>query len=259
MKKIFPLHVLITISFLAACGSATPEPTATPLPPQPTNTPLPSATPAPTDTSTPLPTATATAEPSWTVIDKSLAAVDSWTNADVKLDFDVSIVDNTLIVIAPQDLYANPINTATHLELSTGDFGILFEMESGSADFAGLSLYGILAQDGEWWEGITRLDIGIKGGKVAVGYWNGTAPTPAVWSEFTVSGAFANRKIELGVQKLGDQFIILAKGNEIGQVNDPGLFNSNVVYFGVNVAPKNQLTLYSITVQENEGSPITIR
>jgi hypothetical protein len=173
------------------------------------------------------------------------------------LDFDMQIAEGVLIVAAPADLYANPILTAGSSLQAAGNFGVRFELEAASAEFAGLSLYGALAQ-GEWWEGITRLDVGIKTGKVAVGYWNGSSPTPAVWQEFAATGVFTNRRVELALRKAGEAFLVLANGRVVGQLPDPGLFSAGRVVFGLNVAPQNRLTLYSLSVEADNGAGVTV-
>jgi hypothetical protein len=217
-------------------------------------TPASTLTPGPTDTAFP---PTATLEPVWSVVESDLGTDPSWTADAVKLTFDMQIADGTLVVVAPADVYANPIDTAgPRLQLS-GDFGIEFELEASTADFAGISLYGALAQ-GEWWQGITRLDVGIKGGKVAVGYWDGTSPTPSVWVEFPAAGVYANKEVSLGIRKLGEAFIVLAGDHEIGHLPDPGLFASGTAYFGLNVAPQNRLTLYRLSVEDNHGTGVTV-
>jgi hypothetical protein len=239
MKSIRWLSCLLVPVFLIACVTTVPVPTPTQ---------------GPTATAI-LPTATV--EPVWAVVEIGLATDPSWTADPVRLDFDIQVVDETLVVTAPADLYANPIDTAGPYLQVTGDFGVAFELEVATADFAGISLYGALAQ-GEWWQGITRLDIGIKGGKVVVGYWNGTSPTPSTWVEFPATGVFANKRVELRLRKLGDEFIVLAGGREVGRLPDPGLFASGTVYFGLNVAPQNRLILYNLSVEDNHGSGVAV-
>ncbi len=217
---------------------------------------LPGPTPTRGPTATSLPP-TATVVPAWAVVESGLATDPSWTADSVRLDFDIQVVEEALVVTAPSDLYANPIDTAGPALVVTGDFGVGFELEASTADFAGISLYGALAQ-GEWWQGITRLDVGIKGGKVAVGYWNGTSPTPSVWMEFPATGVFANKRVELQIRKLGDEFIVLAGGREVGRLPDPGLFDLGVAWFGLNVAPQNRLVLYSLSVEDNHGTGVTV-
>jgi hypothetical protein len=213
-----------------------------------------------TETPTPLPTPlppTQTLVPDWQALPGDLAADPSWTSDPVRLDFDMQLVDEALVVTAPQDLYANPIDTAgPHLEFS-GDFAVCSTLESSTADFAGFSLYGALSQ-GEWWQGITRLDVGIKGGKLAVGYWNGSSPTPSVWQEFSAGGVFPNRKLDLCVRKLGQSLMVELGGRKAGEISDPGLFATGVAYLGLNVAPQNRMVLDSLTVEANHGSGVTV-
>ena len=225
---------------LAACNTATPPPTSTP---DPTTTPFPP---------------TATLEPVWETIGESLATDPSWTLDEVRLDFDIQVVDGTLIVIAPDELYANPIDTAGPHLAAAGDFGVIFEMEAATAEFAGISLYGTLAQGSDWWQGITRLDIGIKAGKVAVGYWGGDSPTPSVWQEYPAAGVYANRPVVLGLRKFGESLIILVRGREVGRIPDPGLVPSGVITFGLNVAPQNRLILSSLMIEDNHGQGVEI-
>jgi hypothetical protein len=219
--------------------------------------PSPPPTPTPAPTTTPLPP-TATLEPDWEEVNADLATDPSWTSDEVRQGFDIQVTDGTLIVVASNDLYANPIDTTgPHLEAS-GDFGITFVMEAATAEFAGISLYGTFARGSDWWQGITRLDVGIKAGKIAVGFWGGDSPAPSIWQEFPATGVYANKPVTIGLRKMGESLIVTVKGQEIGRLPDPGLITGNSVYFGLNVAPQNRLVLYSLTIEANHGQGVEI-
>ena len=202
--------------------------------------------------------ATIPPEVSWTVIGDNLALSPTWMDSTVRMDFDMQLTETALIAQAGSEAYANPINTAgPRIEFEQG-FGVSFEMEMLSGDFAGISLYGSLSE-GEWWQGIRRLDIGAKSGNVAIGYWDGSSATPIVWNEYPTSGIYGNHAFTLGVRATRNEFIVLKNGHEIGRMTNPDLFASGEVLLGLNVAPENQLTLYTLFVEAPDGNGVTIK
>ncbi len=137
-----------------------------------------------------------------------------------------------------------------------GDFGVSATIEVATETLASLSLVGTLPQpQAEFWRGLKRLDFGLQFGKVEVVLWTGDSPTP-------VGHAFAagqiDQPVQLGVRKVGDQLIFLAAGQEVGQLPDPGLFASGEVFLGVNVAPGNQLTIHSLSVETPDGAATNV-
>jgi len=151
------------------------------------------------------------------------------------------VTDSALIVSAG-DTYVTPINRETYLNVC-GDFAISAKLATNTQEFGGISFFGALPQ-GDWWQGIKRMDVGLVPGQVAVTIWTGASQNAVMSQGFRFIGSSSPAQVEL--RKVGGQFIIRVNEQEVGRVADPGLFEGGNVYLGANIAPHNQLTIYDI-------------
>jgi hypothetical protein len=167
----------------------------------------------------------------------------------------VNFVNGKLVIVAG-DNYSTIINESGFFLRIHGDFGVSATIEVATDALGAISLFGELPQ-GAWWQGIKRLDVGIRSNQVSVSIYDGTGPNPAMYRNFRSSGI--SRKVQLEIRKVGGQLIVDSNGAEVGRLNDPGLFVSGKVYLGANVAPKNQLTIHNLSVETKSGGEANVQ
>ncbi|UCF37373.1 MAG: endo-1,4-beta-xylanase [Acidobacteriota bacterium] len=121
------------------------------------------------------------------------------------------------------------------------DFGVLGALHASLQSNGSISIVGRFPAGPEWWRGLRRIDLGIESGQVFVQIFNNrsTPKSYAYLEPGTLSGL-----TELGILRRGTAFIILANGEELGEIPDEGIFVDNVAYLGSNVGPGNTLTVY---------------
>ena len=235
------LACLLAALLMAACTR--------PRPGLPTLPPLPAHTAAIQATATSLPSPTPT--PEWAPVPggENLVNSDSWACVP-----GVTPADGRLVIAAGHDSVTIVNEFGPHLE-AAGDFGLAATVEATTRRFAGITLFGALGQ-GEWWQGVKRLDLGTEAGQVIVAMWEGNSPEPTIRQEFPAAGLAG--KHQLGIRKTGEVFTLLAQGQPLGQVADPGLFTAGIIYLGANVAPGNELTIYALAAEAEEGQGVAV-
>jgi len=257
------IGLTLVVLLLGGCGGAQAGPTVTaqPLaaPSEPMDTPAPTLTltllpptDTPTPAATPTPTVTPTPQVQWIPVKGGENLIqDAFWECVPGVD-----VVNGKLVITTGSNYQTPVNQyGPHLEIHD-DFGVSATIEAATNDLVAISLFGALPQ-GEWWQGIKRLDVGISSSEVSVTIWDGTKPTPATSRSFRASGL--SRKVQLELRKVGSEFIVRANGVEVGRLDDPRLFIDGKVYLGVNVAPRNQLTVHSLSALAVQGREANVQ
>ena len=127
-----------------------------------------------------------------------------------------------------------------------GDFGISATVGGDTDQPADLALYGALPTGTEFWQGVKRLDIGLRGDRLVVSYLTGEK-RDATATRFTVPGL--SRPSKVGVRKVGPDLVFQVAGAEVGRIPDPGLLGSGVVHLGVNVGPKTTMTIADVAVE----------
>ncbi len=161
----------------------------------------------------------------------------------------VQVVDGRLVIEAG-DGYVTPIHgDGPYLQVS-GDFGLAATVQAATGDTAAIVACGVTPQ-GQWWQGVKRLDLGLETGQVSVHFWDGKSPEPAI-SRFYAARRLSDRT-QLEVRRIDDTLVFYVDGQEVGRLEDPGVFPDDKVYLGANVAPGNTLTIERLTVQARSG------
>jgi endo-1,4-beta-xylanase len=127
-----------------------------------------------------------------------------------------------------------------------GDFGVAATIGSDSDGAADLVLYGALPK-GEYWQGVKRLDVGLRNGRLAISALTGETRDPAIQRSLPTPGV--SRSGRVGVRKVGSDLVFRVNNAEVGRVADPGLFGAGVVDLGVNVAPHTTMTIADLAVE----------
>ncbi len=195
----------------------------------------------------PTPIVAPTAAPAeWVVVqsDEHLALHPSWRCLDgIDLGAD-------RLVARAGDHYLTVINEHGPYVTFQGDLMVEARMETAAGQWGALVLLGALPQ-GDWWQAMKRLDLGLQDGRVDATFWDGRSPEPR-WSQSWSAQGVAG-PTWVGLRKQSDQLLVMVNGREVGRLDDPGLFPQNSLYLGLNVQPNDMLTVYEIRVQTEKG------
>jgi endo-1,4-beta-xylanase len=168
----------------------------------------------------------------------------------------VKVEENGLVVPAGSD-YVTVLHEQGPVVEVDGDFGLRARMSlmpsSGSAFFVAC---GALPE-GEWWEGVKRLEYGLAPGGVSVLFWDGKTSQPAYSKTHAVPDLKGTTELEF--RRVGDQLVFYVNGSEVAQMADPGAFPENRFYLGANVPPGNLLTIEQLTVLASPGREGAVR
>jgi hypothetical protein len=183
----------------------------------------------------------------WTPIPggEDLIGDDSW-----KCRPGVKVVDHTLIAENTGDIFTIANTSGPHFQIQ-GDFGVSTTIEVATDNMAAVSLFGRLRDGRSWWEGISRIDLGLEAGQVAVDIMGGTGFIPSVSERFPAENL--SGPVELALRKIGAEFVVMANGKEVGRLADPGIFPDDIVYLGITVHPGNILTIHDLSVETERG------
>lgn len=172
-------------------------------------------------------------------------------------------VEDGDVIVASGDDYRAVTNLYGPRLVAGGDFAVVVEMSLGRQEPAGsdgiMAAFSLVGQPGlsDWWGGTRRLDVGIERegerAAVVVRYYDGASFMPRLAESFPVDDLPV--RVELALRRLDTTFVILAEGQEIGQVEDPGLFadSASGAYVGASLRPHTVLTLHRITVEAPPG------
>jgi endo-1,4-beta-xylanase len=171
---------------------------------------------------------------------QNLALDSSWISPNVTINGSRLIFTTTDKLIAPTN------RTGPHLEF-TGDFTVTttFEIAKLTTDYTAWQLTGALAT-GEWWHGLKRLDVAIRQGRVDINMYTGNVSTAVMTKSFPFPDL--TPKVQVVVSKSAQGLSVTVNDKVLGPLDDPVLFNAGVVYFGFQVPPNNQLTVYNLAV-----------
>lgn len=211
------------LAFVAACTPATP--TSVPVG-TPTGTAATAASPAPAD---------------WSVLPSAeLNRLVVGCLNDVEVAGDKAVIRN-----AGDGFVGGPSRLRPWIEAS-GDFGISATIGGDTDQPADLALYGALQTGAEFWQGVKRLDVGLRSDRLVVSYLTGEK-RDATATRFPIPGL--SRPAKVGVRKVGPDLVFRTAGAEVGRIPDPGLFASGVVALGVTVGPKTTMTISDVAVE----------
>jgi endo-1,4-beta-xylanase len=111
--------------------------------------------------------------------------------------------------------------------------------------------------EGEWWQGVKRLEYGIGPGQVTITFWDGSQPQPAFSERHAVAGL--EGEVELEFHRVGDTLTFYANEVEVAQMPDPGAFPEDQFYLGANVPPESRLIVEQIEVLAPRGREDEVR
>ncbi len=170
----------------------------------------------------------------------------------------VEVVEDRLVVSAEEEGYAAAINRDGLLIEGDGPFAIAADIEAAENTMASVSLYGKLS-DGEWWQGVRRLDVGVISDTVLAIVYDGTQPEPS--AVYDLGTTRTPRRVQWEVRVGNGSLAFLVAGREVRQAADPGMFIDGRVYLGVNVSPSNILTVHSLSalIPEGQEEGLTVR
>jgi endo-1,4-beta-xylanase len=163
----------------------------------------------------------------------------------------VDVVDGAL-VIGTGDTFRALTNTYGPRLRADGDFGISATLDAQHGGLAALSLVGRLSH-GDWWNETQRLDVGLGEEQVVVNFFDGTSFLPAASATFPMDAAAG--KVTLTLRRVGEAFVVLLDGEELGRMADPGALPDGTAYVGVSLQPQTTLTLHELVVEAPPGAP----
>jgi len=150
------------------------------------------------------------------------------------------------VLRSPGDGFAGGLTRLRPWLEARGDFGLSATIGGDTENAADLSLYGALPQ-GEYWQGVKRLDVGLRVGKLVISALTGEKREPAISQAFPAPGI--SRPANVGVRKIGPDLVFRVGGTEVGRVTDPGLFAAGVVHLGLTVGPRTTMTISDLAVE----------
>jgi endo-1,4-beta-xylanase len=136
-------------------------------------------------------------------------------------------------ILRAGDGYAGGVTRLRPWIQARGDFGIAATIGGDTESAADLNLIGTLAR-GAFWEGVKRLDIGLRGGGLAVSVYTGEKPEPSLSRSFPTPGV--SRPAPVGMRKVGDELVFRVAGAEVG-------------HLGLTAGPRTTMTISDLTVE----------
>lgn len=155
-----------------------------------------------------------------------------------------TMADGTVAIAAGNEFRAY-VNIYGPRLITQGDFSVAVTLSAAQENLAAFSLVGRLGES-SWWDQGRKLDVGLENGQVIVNYYNGASFMPNVTQTFAADGLSGKVKLEL--RRVGAEFIVFAKGKEVGRLAAVEAFPDGFAYFGASVRPNNTLTLYDLAV-----------
>ena len=160
-------------------------------------------------------------------------------------------VGTSSLTISATGAYNTVINSrGPHLQVQ-GDFSVLATLSPQSSSPT-LTLVGSLSNGGDWWNGLKRVDVGVVNGRLSVGYWTGSSSN-AIGLSYPLPAGTTD-PINLETARIGNQIVVFVNGLQAGSLTDPGLFSSENVYLGFNVAPQTTLSVLALAAAIPGGS-----
>ena len=258
-----PVFTPLTAPTLANTSTPSPAPLPSPIfipvpTPAPTPEPkrAPAFTPAPEITLKPFNTPTATSplasppipppDVPWTLVKggENLINNAGWQYTETLLS-----VASGKIVVEPGDFHRTAYNEETLLKVRFA-WGVTATMDNSTRDGGGIVLAGALAYK-EYWQGLKSIEVRPTSSGVSVVMRTGDSPKLFYSRTFPVKG-LAN-PVQIEVRKIGNQFNIRVNGSPVAWVDDPGLFENGDLFLGVITAPKNRLTIESLSISTPTG------
>jgi endo-1,4-beta-xylanase len=156
---------------------------------------------------------------------------------------------NRGFAVAAGESYQTIVNARGPM-LEFGDsFSIEATLEVEHGEWGAFTLFGTLPHD-PWWEGTHRLDLEWQGATLAFVYWDGSGEQPVISTSYSVPGT--SGQVRIGLRREGTQLYVLVEGQQVAQLDDPGMFPENRAYLGANVPPRAAVYLYEIEA----GAPL---
>ncbi len=146
---------------------------------------------------------------------------------------DLAIVDQDGSVVQKNP----PINFAgTHIENIKGDFSLQAKINLKTSASGTIQLYGNLPIIADEFR-IEResLQIAVTKSTIVVKVWDGKTQNPIAVREFKYIPADT---VEFTLQKKSNTFVFIVNDKEIGTTNDPGIFKSGKIWFGLDAQDK---------------------
>ncbi len=146
---------------------------------------------------------------------------------------DTSIVDQEGKVVQKN----LPINLAgTHIENLKGDFSVISKIDLQDSASGTIQLYGnvpIIADEFR----IEResIQVAVTKSSLVVKVWDGTNQNPTAVREFKYTPAGT---MQLTIQKKSNIFTFIVNKQEVGTINDPGIFKLGKIWFGLDAQDK---------------------
>ncbi|MGI2295089.1 endo-1,4-beta-xylanase [Paenibacillus sp. GXUN7292] len=143
-----------------------------------------------------------------------------------------------------QPAVANPPINLRGPQLNvSGNFMIDFELLASQQARPSVQLYGALPiiQD-EWREEGKYVSMELHGGKLHVKVYDGLSAYPDT-AEYSYNGASETR---VSVASNAGKLVFYVNQNEVGQLDDPGVFDSHKVYFGADAAVGKSFMIQAI-------------
>jgi len=159
------------------------------------------------------------------------------------------------VIRSAGDGFLGPISRLRPWIETRGDFGMSAAIGGDTENPADLTLFGALPQ-GEYWQGVKRLDIGLRSGRLVISALTGEKRDPSVNQAFPTPGI--SRPANVGVRKIEATLSFRVNGTEVGRIADPGLFPSGVVALGLSVGPRTTMTVSDLAVEAPPGGVGTL-
>jgi endo-1,4-beta-xylanase len=151
------------------------------------------------------------------------------------------------IVRSTGDGFAGGITRLRPWIETRGDFGAFATIGGDTESPADLSLIGALSQGPDFWQGLKRIDIGVRTDRLAIFVYTGEKREAAIARSFAVAGVA--RPARVGVRRIGSELAFRVNGSEVGRIQDPGLFAAGLVHLGVSVGPRTTMTISDLAVE----------
>lgn len=141
--------------------------------------------------------------------------------------------------------------------LEFGDsFSIEATLEIEYGEWGAFTLFGTLPHE-PWWEGTHRLDLEWQGVALAFVYWDGSGEQPVISTSYSAPGT--SGQVRIGLRREGTQLHVLVDGQQVAQLDDPGMFPEDRAYLGANVPPGAAVYLYEIEAGAPAGREETVK
>ncbi|WP_227367948.1 endo-1,4-beta-xylanase [Halomonas sp. M20] len=154
-----------------------------------------------------------------------------------------------------------PINLRGPVLRVKGDFALsarLSRLESSPDDSAYLTIYGELplTQD-EWRQDGRAVTLGLEGNDLIVELQNGIDDYER--HAYPLPASAMSQGTDVSLARIGDRFSIRINDETVALIDDPGLFDSGVLWFGASASEDGEYLLQSLTARPlDRRSEVTI-